>query len=112
MRGSSLLLFSITALAAETDVNDIVRRSLARDLGNIKALENYTYQEVVSESTLDGAGKRKKTETKVFDYLILDGSRFKKMVEEDGKPLAPDKARKEQERMDKAIAKRRAETPE
>jgi hypothetical protein len=112
MRGICLLLVSITAFAAETDVNEIVRRSLARDLNNVKALENYTYQEVVSETTLDSAGKRKKTETKVFDYLILGGSRFKKMVEEDGKALAPDKARKEQERMDKAIAKRRDETPE
>ena len=62
------------------------------------------------ERTYDGSGKVKKTETRVREVLQIDGSRYEKLIEENGKPLSAAKAKREQEKMDKEIAKRREES--
>jgi hypothetical protein len=47
---------------------------------------------------------------KIFEHLILDGSEYRRLIEDDNKPLNADRARKEQEKMDREIARRRAES--
>ena len=86
-----------------------MKRSLERERRNVRALDNYTFEQKEVERTYDSSGKVKKTETRVREVLQIDGSRYEKLIEENGKPLPPAKAQREQEKMDKEIAKRRSE---
>ncbi len=112
MRLTSLFLFAITgACAAEpADVNAIVRKSLSSEISSQQRLENYTWEQKTTEKSFDQKGKLQATKIKVFEFLALDGSEYKRLIEEDGKPLTADNARKEQQKMDKEIARRKAES--
>jgi hypothetical protein len=69
------------------------------------AAENYTYHLHRVTDTLDGKGNLKKTETLDMESLTVDGVRLDRIVGRDGKPLTPDEAQKEDERIDKEVAK-------
>ncbi|MBY0505216.1 MAG: outer membrane lipoprotein-sorting protein [Bryobacteraceae bacterium] len=96
---------------APPDLDSIVRQSLQREMMNAKALDNYVYEAQEATITYDGNGRPSKTESKLTEYLWLEGSRFKRLIEENGKPLIGSAAVKEQRRMDAEIAKRRRESP-
>ena len=98
------------ALCPAQDVNDIIRRSLDRDMRNQRALDDYAY-EVKSTTRTYSGDQVKKTETEVREVLQIDGSRYRRRVEKDGKPLKPADARSEQEKLDRELARRRAESP-
>lgn len=93
LRRIALVFLMFPANAAAEDVEAIVRRSLERDLRSVKALENYTFQEVLTENERDSSGKVKKTHSKVYEYFIVDGVRRRRLIEEDGKPVPPEKGR-------------------
>lgn len=107
---ASLLLLPVWLAADAPTVDQIVKRSLERERRNVRALDNYTFEQAETERTYDASGKVKKTETSVREVLQIDGSRYEKLIEENGKPLSADKARREQEKMDKEMAKRKAES--
>ena len=108
------LAFAIWAAAGPAPeniaVDEIMKRSLERERQNVRALDNYTFEQVSITKTYDGSGKLKKTETQVEEVLQLDGSRYEKLIEENGKPLPPAKAKREQEKMDRELARRRNES--
>jgi hypothetical protein len=105
----ALMVFAVAACAAQ-DVNEIVRRSLERDLRNQRALDDYTYEVKTINRTYAGDSV-KKTETEVEEVLQIDGSRYRRKVEENGKPLTAAEAKREQEKMNREMARRRAESP-
>ena len=112
MRSLLIFLVAISVLAGDQpDANAIVRKALSSEIDRQKRLENYTWEQKTVEKTFDQKGKLQSTKTKVFEYLVLDGSEYERLVEEDGKPLSSDRATKEQRKMDKEIARRRAESP-
>lgn len=92
------------------DVNSIVRKALSREIDRQKRLEDYTWEQKSVEKMMDQKGKVLSTKTRVFEYLVLDGSEYQRLIEVDGKPLSPESARKEQQKMDKEIARRRGES--
>jgi hypothetical protein len=106
MISCAILCLLLTA-AAEPDANEIVRKAIGREVGHRLRLANYTWQErrVTKESS--GA---KPPETRVWDHFNIDGTSYRKLIEKDGKPLPPNDARKEQEKMDQEMARRRNET--
>ncbi|HZL28155.1 MAG TPA: hypothetical protein VFC39_16660 [Acidobacteriaceae bacterium] len=71
------------------------------------AAENYTYHLHRTIETLDGTGNVKKTETLDMESLTIDGVRVDRTVARNGKPLTPEEAKKEDERIDKEVAKAR-----
>lgn len=102
-----------TADPAAPDVDAIVRKAITREIGNQRKLANYTWQEKSVIRTLGSSPSEvKKTETRVSEHFNIDGTSYRKVVERNGKPLPEADARKEQEKMDKEIAKRRGESPE
>lgn len=112
MRVILILVLAIIALGEpQPDVNAVVRKALSREIDRQKRLEDYTWEQKTIEKSFDQKGKLQSTKTKVFEYLVLDGSEYERLIEEDGKTLNPDRARKEQQKMDKEIARRRAESP-
>jgi len=111
MRTLTLLALSLSAWAANPpDVNAVVRKALSSEIARQQKLANYTWEETTIEKTFDQKGKSLGSHTKTFENLILDGSEYRRLVQEDGKPLSADRARKEQEKMDREIAKRKAES--
>lgn len=69
------------------------------------AAENYTYHVRRVVETLDGKGNVKKTETVDLESLTVQGVRINREVAHDGKPLTPEETKKENERIDKQVAK-------
>ena len=100
-----LMLAGGAAATPPTDVREIVKIALDREIHNRRQLTDYTWQE---ESVVRVSGKVKK---KVIEHFYIDGSTYSKLTEQDGRPLSGAEARKEQAKMDKEIARRRNESP-
>jgi len=108
------LAFPAALAAADPapDVQTIVKTAISREVGNQRKLADYTWQQKSVVRMLgSSASDIVKNETKVFEHIHIDGTSYRKLVEKDGKPLSEANARKEQEKMDKEIAKRRNESP-
>jgi len=93
-----------------TDPAEIIRRVAAHQEENEKKKRDYTYEEKVLEKKLDGHGDVKSNETSGFDVMVIYGEHVQRQVSKDDKPLPPKDAAKEEEKIDKLIAKYKNET--
>jgi hypothetical protein len=79
---------------------------------NAKAAEavrkNYTYHVHFEQQELDGKGDLKKTTSIDSESLTIDTVRVNRVTARDGKPLTPDELAKENERIDKEVARDKA----
>jgi hypothetical protein len=100
----------LAPLQAQTAL-EIVRKSLDRDANNYERSKNYTYLARQEERELGGSGKVKSDESQTFDISILGGRRYERLVAENDKPLPAKEQKKEQEKLDRELAKRQQETP-
>jgi len=92
------------------DPQEIIRRSVGRDLLNFERLKNYTYTEQDEERQYDKSGHLKNTRRETYEILILGGRDYEKLIARDGKPLPEEEARKEQEKMDRELERRERES--
>jgi hypothetical protein len=67
--------------------------------------KNYTYHVHLEQQDLDSNGNPKKTTITDSESVVVEGVRIDRVVAKDGKPLTPDEAKKESERVDKEVAK-------
>jgi hypothetical protein len=100
------------AYPTTTDPKEIVRRAMEMDQRNFELARNYTYQERRVLKMLDKHGKEKRRQIETFDWTILYGEPYSRLIEKDDKPLNAKDERKEQEKVDKFIAKRKNESAE
>jgi len=70
-----------------------------------KEQRDYTYHVHTENQELDGKGDLKKTETRDAESFTVDGILVNRTVAKDGKTLTPDEMKKENERIDKEVAK-------
>jgi hypothetical protein len=109
-------IFTAAALCAQPlcapDVREIVRKSVALDQANWLRMKDYTWTARNTEQHLDSTGKTKSVETEAWETLVLDGELHRRIIERNGNPLSPDEQRKQQEKLDKAVAKLESETPD
>jgi hypothetical protein len=75
---------------------------------NEAAQKDYTYHVHTEELDTDSAGVTKKTTITDSESLTIDSVRVDRVVARDNKPLTPDEARKESDRIDKEVAKAKA----
>ncbi len=94
------------------DVEHIVQQSLQRELVNARALDDYVYEAAEATTSYDSAGKPSKVESKLTEYLWIDGSRYKRLLEENGKPLSGSAAAREKNKFETELKRRRAESPQ
>lgn len=94
------------------DAREIVRKSVELDQSNARRARNYTWTARRVERHLDGAGKVKSEKTEAWETIILYGEAHRKFTVRDSKPLSADALRKQQEKLDKEVAKLRDETPQ
>lgn len=69
------------------------------------ARKDYTYHVHIQLDDLDSKGNIKKTTITDAEDFTLDGVPVHRIVARNGKPLSPDEAKKESERIDKDVAK-------
>ncbi|HEY6375838.1 MAG TPA: hypothetical protein VIX90_09985, partial [Edaphobacter sp.] len=67
--------------------------------------KDYLYHEVATEQENDGHGGLKKNETTEYDVFWLNGVQVHKLIRKNGKDLSTDEQKKEDERLDKEVAK-------
>ncbi len=109
-RALLLILASVTAVAAQTDAREIIRRAVAADERNWKLARNYTFSEHVNLRYLDSQGRVKSQEASLHDVMLLDGSPYRRLVARDGRPLPLSEEKKEREELARSVAERREQT--
>jgi hypothetical protein len=95
---------------SQDQIRELIRRSADNDLENDKKQRNYTYTERDVERRLDGKGQAKSTEIKTYEVMEIYGEQVQKLVAKDDKPLPEKDARKEDEKIQKLIDKRKNES--
>ena len=99
-------------LPPTSDVKEIVRRAVEGDHHNFERAQKYTcvQRQVVKE--LDKHGNVKSTEIKTYDVNYYFGEFYPKLIQVDDKPLSEKEQKKEDEKLEKFLDKRRHESEE
>ncbi len=103
------LLAAANGLRAQ-DALDIVRRSVERDWTDFASVKDYTYQERAEFRQYGKDGKLSGDRSETHEILILGRRPYEKLIARNGRPLAANDARKEQEKLDREAAKREHES--
>jgi len=93
-------------------VRELLRRAEEKDIENDKQQRDYTYIERVERHELDGKGNLRKTETFTSEVLEIYGEPVVRRTSKDDKPLSSDELKKEDEKIQKIIDKRKNESEE
>jgi len=104
------LAINTALVVCAQDAADIIRRSVERDATNFERFRNYTFLERVEERRYGRSGNLSSKEIQTYEFMVLGGRPYGKLVERDDKPLPEKQARKEQEKVDKESAKRQRES--
>jgi hypothetical protein len=94
--GAERPLPDIPALMHSVEVNQKISEAIEKD---------YLYRSVQTAEELDGHGRVKKTETKEYDVFWVNGVPVHRLVKKDGKELGEGERKKEEEQIDKEVAK-------
>lgn len=105
-----LLLWGLHA--QQPDPLDIVRRSVEKDRLNFERANDYSYVQHTEQRQFRRGGRVSKSESRTFDVIVIDGEPYEKLIAKDGKPLGESEARKEQEKLDRELSRRRQEKPD
>ena len=97
---------------APTDPKEIVRRSVEVDHHNFERAQKYTCPQREVIKHLDKHGSVKSTEIKTYDINFYFGEFYSRLVQTDDKPLTEKEQKKEDEKLEKFLAKRRKESEE
>src|SRR5262249_38115760 len=96
----------------EDQIRALIRRTAERDMENDKRQRDYTYIQREEQHNLDGQGQAKSPEIKTLENMALYGEPVQRLIEKEDKPLSEKDARKEEEKIQKLIDKRKNESPE
>ena len=100
-----------SGLSAE-DAREIVRKSVALDQENWLRMKDYTWVARSAERHFDSGGNVKSEERSVWETVMLDGEPYRRMLERNGHALSPAEQKKQQDMLDKRVARLARETPE
>jgi len=119
---SLLLALLVSTLALSQDIpspsltqdqiRDLIRQTAQKDLENDKRQRDYTYIQREEQHRLDGKGQTKSTEVKTSEIMELYGEQVERLISKDDKPLSDKDARKEEEKIQKPLDKRKNESAE
>jgi len=110
LSAAGALLAQARQQEVSNDAREIVRKSVELDQSNWVRMKNYTWIARETERSLDSRGKVKSEKTETWETLVVYGEPHRRMLERDGKPLSVPDQRKEQLKLDNALAKLEHET--
>ena len=87
------------------DIPTLMRQVEVRQRQAEAIEKDYLYHEDSTFNEVKGDGSPKKTDERAFEIYWLQGVRVARMVRKDNKDLTPDELKKEDERIDKEVAK-------
>lgn len=99
-----------STLPPTNDPKEIVRRAMETDQRDFELSRNYTYEERRVSAMLDKHGKDKHKEVETYDWTVLYGEPYDRLMQKDDKPLNAKEEQKQQEKVDKFIEKRKNES--
>ncbi len=102
---------AVTPQLSEDQIRDLIRQAADRDIENDRKQRDYTYIQREEEHKLDGKGQVKSSESRTYEIMVLYEEQVRKLIAKDDKPLAESDARKEDEKIQKTIEKRKNESP-
>ena len=103
---------SVTAASqlSPDQIRDLIRETAERDIENDKKQRDYTYIQREEEHKLDGDGRLKSTEARTYEIMVLYEEPVRKLIAKNDKPLSDSDAKKEDEKIQKVIEKRKNES--
>jgi len=100
-----------TILTAE-DAREIVRKSVELDQANWQRMKDYTWVARSTQRHFDSDAKVKSVERSAWETVMLDGEPYRRMLERNGQALPPAEQKKQQDKLDRSVARLGRETPE
>lgn len=100
-----------TGLTAE-DAREIVRKSVDLDQANWLRMKDYTWVARSTQRHFDSDGKVKSVERSAWETVMLDGEPYRRMLERNGQTLPPAEQKKQQDKLDRSVARLGRETAE
>jgi hypothetical protein len=91
-------------------IRQLLKRAEENDLENDKRQRDYTYTERVERHKLDDQGNVKKTENWTSEILEVYGEPVERLTSKDNEPLSAHEAKKEDDKIQKIIDKRKNES--
>lgn len=92
------------------DPKEIIRRSVEIDHRTMELARNYTCRQREVTKHLDSHGAVKSTEIKTWDITVLYGELYSRLIQKNDKPLSSGDEKKEQEKLDKFVARHKNES--
>jgi hypothetical protein len=102
----------VPELPPTSDPKEVVRRSVEKDHRNLELARNYTCQQREVEKHLGKNREVKSTEIRTYDVTFYYGQEYSRLVLKDDKPLSASDQRKEDDKLEKFLAKLRNQTDE
>jgi len=108
-----------TGVVPPEQIRNLLRRAEEKDLENDKRLRDYTYIEREERHKLNARGgesggvkpgEAKKTDSRTWEILEIYGEPVARLTAKDDKPLSADEVRKEDDKIQKVIDKRKNES--
>jgi hypothetical protein len=99
-------------LPPTSDPKEIVRRSVEADHRSAELARSYTCQQREVEKKLGKHGEVQSTEIRTYDVNFYYGQEYSKLVQKDDKPLNEKDQKKEDEKLEKFLAKLRNQSEE
>ena len=108
-----------TGVVPPEQIRDLLRRAEEKDLENEKRLRDYTYIEREERHKLNGrggepdgvnSGEVKKIDSRTWEILEIYGEPVARLTAKDDKTLSADEAKKEDDKIQKIIDKRKNES--
>jgi hypothetical protein len=98
-----------TTQLTQDQIRDLIRSAADKDIENDKKQRDYTYIQREEEHKLDGKDQVKSTESRTYEIMVFYEEPVRKLIAKDDKPLSDNDARKEDEKVQKIIEKRKNE---
>jgi len=103
-----------TGVVPPEQIRDLLRRAEEKDLENEKRLRDYTYIEREERHKLNGrggeSGEARKLDSRTWEILEIYGEPVARLTAKDDKTLSANEARKEDDKIQKIIDKRKNES--
>jgi hypothetical protein len=101
---STALLFIGACICPAQDARSLVAHAVAADDRSDRLARNYTYKLRDEVRELDASGSVKSVHSTLDEILYVGGKRYFHPLEKDDKPLTAAEARREQAKLDRAVA--------
>ncbi len=98
------LLFAGVCICFAQDARSLVARAVAADDHSDRLARDYTYEIRDEIRELNAQGGVKAVHSTLDEVLYIGGRRYFRPLEQDGKPISEAKARREQDKLDRAAA--------